>query len=536
MADALKRAGTHRPDITPQNEQADPRQEPNSAGGWTFKTSAHARLHRFLTLGTEGGTYYTSEKTLTRENAHSVVTLANAHDPELIAHTVAVSMAGRAPRNNPALFTLAAAAGSDPEAAGAEVYRARALKALPDVARTGGHLLDFISYAELFRGWGPALVKAVGRWYVDKDPAEVAYQVLKYKQRNGWAQRDGQRLSHFGRVPVGPQMKALCDYVMKGQLGEGLPELVYAADACHKTTLPEQWAGIIGRNPSLTWEMLPSEALREAAVWDALLPHLPATALLRNLPRLTRLGLLTSTSQATAQVTARLTNPHVLGKARIHPIAVLLALKTYALGHSLRGDSTWQPVQRVVDALDAGFYAAYPSVEPSGKRIMDAVDVSGSMGGTAAGFPFTAREVAAAMALVTARSEPQSSLWGFTHELTELPISPRQRLDDVIRTTKGLPFGSTDCALPMVYAARHNLPVDVFRITTDNETWYGDIHPHQALKAYRQKTGIDTRLQVLAVTATDFTIADPADPRQIDVAGFDKDVPGLLASHARGDI
>ena len=50
---------------TAQNRQADPRQEVNSAGGYTFKVSTVDRLRRFLTLGTDGGTFYAGSAELT---------------------------------------------------------------------------------------------------------------------------------------------------------------------------------------------------------------------------------------------------------------------------------------------------------------------------------------------------------------------------------------------------------------------------------------------------------------------------------------
>ena len=100
----------------------------------------------------------------------------------------------------------------------------------------------------------------------------------------------------------------------------------------------------------------------------------------------------------------------------------------------------------------------------------------------------------------------------------------------------GLPFGGTDCALPMLWALRRTMEIDHFCVFTDNETWAGTIHPHQALEEYRQKTGIPARLSVVGMTPTDFTIADPADPGSLDVAGFDSAVPSLLADFARGDI
>ena len=118
--------------------------------------------------------------------------------------------------------------------------------------------------------------------------------------------------------------------------------------------------------------------------------------------------------------------------------------------------------------------------------------------------------------------------------LKPLAISPRQRLDDALRVVDAMPFGATDCALPMLYAAEQGLEVDVFVVYTDNETWSGKVHPHQALRAYRERTGIPAKLVVVGMTATGFSIADPDDGGMLDVAGFDAAVPGLIAEFARG--
>jgi 60 kDa SS-A/Ro ribonucleoprotein len=97
-------------------------------------------------------------------------------------------------------------------------------------------------------------------------------------------------------------------------------------------------------------------------------------------------------------------------------------------------------------------------------------------------------------------------------------------------------FGSTDCSAPIVWARQNRVDVDTFAVITDNETYAGRVHPHEALRDYRQATGIDARLQVVAVVPTEFSIADPADPRQLDVSGFDSAAPVLLANHSAGRV
>jgi 60 kDa SS-A/Ro ribonucleoprotein len=225
---------------------------------------------------------------------------------------------------------------------------------------------------------------------------------------------------------------------------------------------------------------------------------------------------------------------------------VLSALRTYASGRGVRGQGAWSPVAQVVDALDAAFYLAFGAVQPSGKRTMLALDVSGSMTARVLGLEgLSCREGSAAMALVTAATEPRHFFTAFTagshpsmHRgyntgLSPLAISPRQRLDDVVQSISNLPFGGTDCALPMVEALKNRWPVDVFVVYTDSETWAGTVHPSQALRRYREGMGIPAKLVVVGMASNGFTIADPEDAGMLDVVGFDAAAPQLIAHFAR---
>src|SRR5262249_22336801 len=149
--------------------------------------------------------------------------------------------------------------------------------------------------------------------------------------------------------------------------------------------------------------------------WEALLDDMPMTALIRNLATMTRVGVLEPGSDGTAKAVAQLADADRIRRARVHPIAVLVALRTYASGHAVRGHGVWLPVREIVDALDAAFYAAFGNVEPAGTRMLLALDVSGSMaGGRVAGVPgLTPRDASAALALVTAATEQHVELVGF---------------------------------------------------------------------------------------------------------------------------
>jgi 60 kDa SS-A/Ro ribonucleoprotein len=522
-----------------------PGQAPNSAGGFAWTVDAWTRLRRFLVLGSEGGSYYASEWSLTRENAKAVEECVREDGLRAVAEIARVSTEGRAPKNDPALYALALAAGL-----GDLETRRAALEALPRVARTGTHLFQFALFVEGFRGWGRSLRRAVGRWYAAQPVDALAYQAVKYRQRAGVTHRDLLRLAHPSRrvgagnpaLDVTDEHSRLFEWIVRGGSVEGLPALVEGFVRAQEASTPQETAALL-RQYRLPREALRPEHLTSPEVWEALLATM------------TRVGVLTAGSAGTAKAVAQLGDEQRIRRARVHPIAVLAALRTYASGRGARGRGEWNPVREVVNALDAAFYTAFGNVEPAGTRLLLALDVSGSMGGgQVAGVPgLTPRDASAALALVTAATEERYEVLGFfagrrgwktgtrragwgENGLTPLAISPRQRLDDAVKTLSNLPFGGTDCALPMLYAQARSSEIDTFVIYTDSETWAGDVHPAQALRDYRNASGIDARLIVVGMVSSGFSIADPSDPGMLDVVGFDTATPELISDFARGAL
>jgi 60 kDa SS-A/Ro ribonucleoprotein len=530
----------------------------NSNAGYAWPVDDWTRLRRFLILGSEGGSYYTSEWKLTRENTETVARAVRADGKRAVDEIVTVSREGRAPKNEPALFALALAAG-----VGDDETRKAALLALPRVARTGTHLFQFASFVEGFRGWGRSLRRAVGRWYAEQSLDPLAYQAVKYRQRDGVTHRDLLRLAHPAQsvsagnptLAVSNEHRALFEWIVRGGDTRGLPRVIEGFVGAQTAESTKKAAGLV-REYRLPREAVQPEHLTSPDVWEALLDDMPMTALVRNLATMTRVGVIAPGSQGTAQVVAQLGDQERIRRARVHPIALLIALRTYASGHGLRGRNTWVPVREIVDALDAAFYAAFGNVEPTGKRLLLALDVSASMGGgSVAGVPgLSPRDASAAVALVTAATESAYEVVGFfagkrgfksgrkrgrgwgDDGLTPLPLSPRQRLDDAVKTVSNLPFGGTDCALPMLYAQTLEREVDTFVIYTDSETWAGDIHPAQALRAYRRASGIEARLVVVGMVSNGFSISDPNDRGMLDVVGFDTATPQLISDFARGAL
>lgn len=524
--------------VTPQSEPIfGSGQVENTAGGYAWALDDWKQLDRFLILGSEGGTYYITEQALTLENAEAVLRCIKADGAGAVARIREISTAGRAPKNDPALFALALCF-----AYGNHKTKRMAAAALPHVARIGTHLFHFAEYVKQHRGWGRLLRNAVANWYLTKEVDDLAYQVVKYRQRDGWTHRDLLRLSH-PLAESGPQ-NALFNWVVGKRTMDFsvLPRTIQGADMLAELALPE-FANVHGAAQLVTDYRLPMECVPSELVgfetWNAALPHLGLTALIRNLGNLSRHGVLSESKPGIKKdIVARLTDETALSKARIHPIQVLAALITYGQGHGSRGKGEWGVIPDVIDALDEGFYKAFGNVQPSGKRLLLGLDVSDSMGITmTGGIPgLTCRLAAAAMAMVTWKVEKDVVMCKFDTGFKPVDISRRTTLAGVVEATSAWAGGGTDCALPMIYALKNRIPIDTFIVYTDNETWAGRIHPSQALQQYRREMGIPARLIVVGMASNSFSIADPKDAGMLDVVGFDTSTPEIIRAFSAGEL
>ena len=535
--------------VTPQSQPIPgSAQVRNSGGGYSWEVDDWTRFDRFLILGAEGGTYYIGERDLVKQNHDVVVRSIKQDGVRAVKRIIEISDSGRAPKNDPAIFALAlVATHGDAEA------KALAFQNLGKVCRIGTHLFHFAEYVNALRGWGRGLRNAVGRWYVSREAEDLARQAVKYQQRDGWSHSDLLRLAHpkassreheavfrwmltgahsLGEREVKRKVRGEDRIAKYAAVGE-LPKLIEAFEQVKRATNVIQVVKLIDEF-DLPREAIPTQWLNEVKVWEALLEHMPMTAMIRNLGKMTSIGLVQPFSDAAKLIVRKLGDETVLKRARIHPLAVLIAEKVYAQGKGEKGSLTWKPVPKIVDALDAAFYATFQNVEPCNKPVLLALDVSGSMGGgSVAGSCLTPREASAAMALVTAATEEDYHIMGFSNRFIPLNMSPRMRLDDVVKRISNLPFEATDCALPMIWARENGVNVSAFITYTDSETWAGKIHPAQALRQYRSEFVGDAKAVVVGMTSNGFTLADPNDRGTLDVVGFDTSAPAVIADFVR---
>lgn len=539
---------------TPQNQPIPGRADQvlNNAGGYVFAKDLWEKVEDFLILGTTGGTYYVGQDKLTADNAQAVFDTVKADGVRLVELLTAISTARppRAPKQRPALFALAAAfAQGDP------ATKQAAKAALPLVARTTDHLATFFGYFKQFGGkaTGSGTAPVVGRatrtalasWFLSGDVDQVAWKALKARQRKtpageAFALRDALRISHPKADT--PSRRALLGWIAGKVPDEEAAGQVPAIGAFLAAQAASSTAEAIAvvNELRVPWEFLPDAMLTKAAVWESLVDTIGMTALIRNLARMTRLGALRPMGDATARAVARLTDAEALSRARIHPMDLFLALRVYGSGTAQpnpRADrQTWSPVPAILDALEEAYTLSFGHIEPSGRRLLVAVDSSGSMGChqiQTGGSPLgTAYEVGCAMAVILNRIEGANChVIDVDTSVHASKVTARTNLREISSWRPS--GGGTNLSLPFAYAQQQGLAVDGMVVLTDNETWSGGWHPSQALAAYRAAVSPGVRVVVASMAANGLTIGDPGDRGVLNMAGMDASLPLVVNGFVR---
>jgi hypothetical protein len=292
-------------------------------------------------------------------------------------------------------------------------------------------------------------------------------------------------------------------------------------------------------------EHLPTHLMSSPAIWTHLLKDMGLTALIRNLGKLSSIGVMASRRQ---EIIAMLGNEKQIRDSKVHPFAVLVAMKVFQKGAGELGSMTWPVDSYVVTALSNTFIKSFGNIPKTGKRIMVALDVSGSMSGAfcAGSTSVSCRDGSVAMAMATVLAErdengnlsPNTHVYSFTttfKNVTGAFSTPGLTLDQAIRGTDDV-FGGTDCAIPMTHATDKRIPIDAFIVYTDSETYAPTIHPQVALEQYRKSMGIDAKLIVVGMASNCLSIADPKDKNTLNLAGFDTSTPTIMSMFINGEL
>jgi 60 kDa SS-A/Ro ribonucleoprotein len=484
----------------------------NHCGGPCTFINRQERFQRFLILGSESS-YYCPSATLKGETIECINELCEQElgADIMILTILKLDKERRVPKHSHILFAMAAMCNHSEEMR-RRVYE----ELLIPCCRTISHLFEFFSYINHI-SWGRHAKKWLNQWLTRFTPREFAYQVTKYRNRKGFKPADLLRLLH--PVETGSRNNVYKYCLDQWEFDEDDLELsTYLAnvDIARYSTLLEDVIPAVLKH-QLTWEHIgQQQLLKEPSLWEIfLISHMPFQAVLKNICRMLECGVRQD------YIIHYLTNTELMEKTKMHPIQFLLALHMVAHSPDLAKEN-----HRLVMHLERCFTDAFQFVTPSQARLLVGVDVSASMdGSTCVGArSLTAREAACAFAMVLKRTEPYVKIMAFSDTLVPFQITEEDRLTNIIEKARQIPFGGTDCSLPIQYAIENKLIVDAFVVITDNETNYGRVHPKVLLERYRSSINPMAKMVVLSTASTNVSIADPTTNYMLDIAGFDASV------------
>ncbi|RKY97591.1 MAG: hypothetical protein DRQ10_08395, partial [Candidatus Hydrothermota bacterium] len=487
----------------------------NNAGGYSFVIAPELRLRRWFLLGSEGGSYYQSEKELTLENITSLKQIPPSRILKIAQEHIEKQAYIRPYPLQVTLVWLTT------QLDGAE--KSEAWKALTRLVRSPFDIFRTLSYVKQIRGWGRSVRRWVAQFYT-RPIEKVAYWTLKYPNRDGWSHKDAIHLAHV--KPPTPQHEKLFDYLFKRTYGKarptdvppltqfarGIKELYEAtsnADFFEGEDL-QRIKEIIAKY-RLTWDVLPTRLLNDPEIWKVLIENslVPATAMLRQLPRLTKLGL---TDSHVDKIIER------LERGRFMFWDILRAWAIYRSGESKQ--ISFKPSQKIVrylkKKLGEFFMKAEGDISIDGKVVV-AIDVSGSMDDYASGLPIRAVQLARLFGGYLAHRLP-SIYVEFARSIQKVNIPPKN-IDEALQ---GYGSGGTDCALPFQFALEQfekGEKIVGVVILTDSETWAGKIHADEVIQEIRRRYNPKFKAINIPFVANPSSVLDPNDPLSLEVRG-----------------
>lgn len=528
---------------TPVSKPVDSRQVPNSTGGFVYAVDHWTRYKRFLSLGSAGGSYYIGEKNLTEENYECVVKCL-LESPEralsLLEDTVYNFKAAKldAPVFVATLIAVNRFLHDGSKSAHEETLALQGTLhiRLAKLLKTPSMFFMFTRYYTQFRGWSRWLRKFARTWYDVRSVDSLDYLTNKYNDRQTWTHRDMLRCAH-PRISEDYNRALMYGHLAQKINAEDLPlsvefkltHLKHDLHAVDKDALSDTIAvniafALVENNAP--WEIVPTEFLNNPIILRALIGTMEPQALVRMANRAT-------IARVENDFCNRIYAIINEGKKKIHPYNVLVGLKTYAAGVGFKGSLKWTPNRQTIDALELLLSYCFRNATVSTKRIMVAMDISGSTTSySIAKSPLTVREAIAAMATAHNWQYPHCHIGAFDTSLQRVNARPNGEplsFNGLMKATDHWGGGATDCSLPLQYALAANEYYDAFIIYTDNEVNRG-YHVVNLLREYRAKINPSARFIVCAMVANNFTINDPTDVFGMDIAGFDATVPSAIAN------
>ncbi|TPG56512.1 vWA domain-containing protein [Sphingomonas glacialis] len=287
-----------------------------------------------------------------------------------------------------------------------------------------------------------------------------------------------------------------------------------------------------GALPPVPFEWLTAFPLT-AEQWGELARSMGWQALRMNLNTLARNAAF-DVSGVTDAVAARLSDSAAIGKARVLPYQLMVALGSAGEGVPLK----------VQAALDTALEASVLTVPSVAGRVVVCPDMSGSMASPATGFrkgatsKVSCNDVAALVASAMLRTNREARVLPFAEKVVSITLDPHARL--AVNTVKlaAVGGGGTNVSAPLARLNAERAAVDLVVIVSDNQSWVDGVQGG-ATQTMREWDKIVRRNPAAKLVCIDIqphgTTQASGRAEILNVGGFSDAVFDTIAKFARGE-
>ncbi|CAH4015880.1 unnamed protein product [Pieris brassicae] len=223
---------------------------------------------------------------------------------------------------------------------GSERVKEITYRAALEVCKTPEEMMMFNNFLRhLKTGNGRGWCNFIKKWYVNRDPMELAKEVTRVRARHGRSHKTLVAKSHM-KIDVNDYARdATIKYIMYGIKRartilanapgtEDIFDYIEKVESMRHCEDPKDAAKIAEENHFIL-DHVPGHLLTSQEVWEVILPQMPLQQVLHNIQRIHNMGFLTESSTTTAILCSLLTNNDKIKASKVTPIEVFIIVSNY---------------------------------------------------------------------------------------------------------------------------------------------------------------------------------------------------------------
>lgn len=531
-------------------------------------------VRRFLCLGSKDNVYRSNAQhsKFSRNDVPFIERLIADRGIEVLDWINDVSVNNKACRQEPTMFAYAFCM-----VHGDEDVKNYGYQMLSNICRIPTHLFQFQNYCEELNmqknnksGWGRRHRMGISKWYnnfADKAP-KLAHLVTKYKKRSKWNHRDIVRLAHV--KPQNERIRTILKFIVNKEMEDVITlhdslevddrddKIVKEQKEQHKKVKiflkavieakecddKERIMDLIGVQ-DLAREHVPNRFLSDKEVWRVLLRTMPPTAMIRNIGKMTKLGMFDDAKASNfISIVKGKMQSELLRDFGVHPLRILFALKQYKEGKGDQGKLVWDPNQEIISILEKAFYDTVDLQPRTEKRYLLAVSVSGDMKKKLIGSPLTASEATCAMILTIVKQGNRVETLLFENKCNPeqsfvSSIDRNDNLKSIKAKLDSFTSQSGERQTPFPSWSRKNSnSFDVIIFFTDTLTGEGAGRVTEPFIHCCHMVGTPNHVRIIVAMTSKpndpVNAVEPCDDQTLHVIGFDPSTPQIINTFIDG--